>query len=209
MFDNTSAAMAKLYWSSPSQPRAIIPASQLIPVAPPSPDPRNQRQPAGVLLVAGSFIARRVHAIDESRASFSASKSDPTLPILSIARINFHELPPDKAALLEPGRTGLLLQSGDFVDGDVRGVNRGKVDVNSILFGLKRFAMDTALAAVLRDPLPMPATFKILSRDQSIYLSNRPILAKDGLTFQDPNLAAFKIRPEDLLEIRRMPAGVD
>lgn len=206
MFDAASSAMARLSWSSPSLPRTVISPQFLSPGPLPSANtPVEINQPAGVLLTGGTFIARRIHDADSSQVRFSSSSSAPTLSTIHVARINFHRLSPDKAATLQSGRTGLLLQSGDFVDGEIRAIREDRVQVHSILFGLKRFGMDNALSAVLRDAQTNAAPFEVRTRDQSVFFVQQPRLEQNSLRFLDPALTSFKIPSEDVVDFRRTP----
>jgi PA14 domain len=227
-FETRGEAVMRLFWTEPSQPRTIIPRSRLFPpatqpalaatpAAEPAPEKTRKlpfrtepdlpepKPAAGVLLVDGSFVGRRVHSADGTRVRFSNAASEPALSTVNVARVYFHGPSADQIKSFESGRTGLLLRNGDFIDGEIRQIADGTVSISSILFGLKKVGMDKALAAALRDPVPprRPATFEICTQDGSRFQASQLAVEKNALVLQDPILAGFKIKPQDLEMIRR------
>jgi hypothetical protein len=106
-------------------------------------------------------------------------------------------------AKLRPGRTGLLLKNNDFIECDFKGISHGKIQISSVLFGLKSFDPGRVLALALRDPKPTPAKFELRTRSDSHLLINLFSLDKDRLTIQDATMAGLQITTSELAEIRR------
>ena len=113
-------------------------------------------------------------------------------------------------ARIGPGRIGLLLTKGDFVDGDLRSLEGGRVSLNSILFGVRTFDVSKEVAAVaLRDPYPPDATFEVRLRDQSVLLPRTLTIANDGLLqLEDTMLGPLRMPLKELREVRRRNVSV-
>lgn len=203
VFDNTARAMAKLYWSSPSIPRSIIPKACFFPGSPPDPATALAylRVPAGIVLVDGSIVARRVQSADESSVKLN-SASLPAFSTINIARLMFSSMTADSLGVLQPNRTGLLLQNKDFIEGEFRGLKDNRVRVYSVLFGVKTFDQAKVTVVVLRDIKPVPAPFEIGTRDESRLRAHQLLVTKDGLQLQGGLLSGMKVPAADLLEIK-------
>jgi len=163
----------------------------------------KRRNVAGLQLTGGSFIARRVHLADDTWIKFSDSSKETALSTLSVARIYFQPPTPEVEAKLHRGRTGLLLKSNDFIDCEFKGISRGKIQVSSVLFGLKSFEPHRVMALALRDPKPAAAKFELRTKSDSCLLLNDFSMDKDRLTIQDPTMAGLQITASELSEIRR------
>ena len=107
-------------------------------------------------------------------------------------------------ARIVPGRTGVLLARGDFVDGDFRGIEGAQVKVSSILFGTRVFdAKKEVLAVALREVSPAPANYEIQLRDQSLLFAGAVTFERDALVVQDPILGAVRLPAEVLAALKR------
>ncbi len=201
-FDNNARAVAKLYWSSPSTPRTIIPKACFTPGAPPDPASALAyfRVPPGVMLVDGSILARRVQGADESSVKLSGSL--PGMSMINIARIFFNSLTSENLSALQPNRTGLLLHNKDFIEGEFRSLKDSRVRLYSVLFGIKTFDQQKVLAAVLRNVKQTPAAYELVTRDESRLRLSQMTVSKDGLQVQGGLLSGLKIPAGDIVEIK-------
>lgn len=200
-------AMAKLKWSSPSTPLGVIPASRLHPPnAPSAPAPGERRLglDRGVVTWDGSFLAAPLVSADDTALQFGGAQKDFTLSTVTAARIVFQNLSAQRAAKIEPGRAGVLLVNGDFVDGEFKGLDRGRVKLSSVLFGLKFFdATYEVVAVILRDPAPGAPTFRVKASDGSVLLVKKFAIAADGLTMEDATLRGYKVPAQELVELKQ------
>lgn len=200
-------ARVKLFWSSPSTPRSVIPATQLLPAAVPTNAPLmlpEEKVPPGVMMVGGSIIARRVHAADNTSIRFSDSAAEPALSTVNVARILFQPLPKETATRHE-GRTGLLLKNQDFIEGEFRGLAQDKIKMSSVLFGIKNYDVGQVLTLVLRDLKPVPTKFTLKTRNESLFLVNRLRLEAGFIAVQDAALGGFSVPAPDLIELKSNP----
>ena len=204
VFDNTARAISKLYWSSPSTPRTIIPKACFTPGKPPDPASALAyfRIPPGVMLVDGSILARRVQAADESSVSFGKTMTPPSLSTINIARVFFNSLTSENLGTLQANRTGMLLHNKDFIEGEFRNLKDNRIRLYSVLFGIKTFDQSKVLAAVLRNLKPVPAAYELITRDDSRLRLNQVAVTKDGLQVQNGILAGMKISASDIIEIK-------
>jgi hypothetical protein len=178
----TGTARMKLFWSSPTLAKSIVPASVLAPgkvLALPS-LATSANTGKGVLTWNGSFIGAPVTKADDTAITFAEPHKGFTLTTVNAARIYFRALSAARAAKLEPKRPGVLLINGDFMDGEFKGISDSRVHLNSVLFGLKSYDINyEALALVLRDPSPSPANFLVKSRAGGALLAHS-VAVKDG-----------------------------
>lgn len=203
-FDNTARAIAKLYWSSPSTPRTIIPKACFTPGVPPDPASAlaYYRIPPGVMLVDGSILARKPQAADESSVSFGRASVPASLSTINVSRIFFNSLTSENLGALQANRTGLLLQNKDFIEGEFRSLKDNRIRLYSVLFGIKSFDQPKVLAAVLRNLKPGPAPYELITRDDSRLRLNQIMVSKEGLQVRDGILSGLKIAASDIIEIK-------
>jgi hypothetical protein len=203
-FDNTARAVAKLYWSSPSTPRTIIPKGCFTPGRPPDPASALAyfRIPPGVMLVDGSILARKVQAADESSVKVVGAPGLPNVSSINVARIFFNSITSENLAALQPNRTGLLLHNKDFIEGEFRSLKDNRVRLYSVLFGIKTFEHQKVLAAVLHNVKPANAAYELITRDDSRLKVNQFAVSKDGLQIQSGLLSGLKISASEIVEIK-------
>ncbi len=206
-FSAKPPALVKLKWSSPSTPLGIIPASRLYPPhAPNTPAPGERRLglDRGVVTWDGSFLAAPLVAGDDTALQFGGAQKDFSLSTVNAARLIFQNLSAQRAAKVEPGRSGVLLVNGDFVDGEFKGLERGRVKLSSVLFGLKFFdANYEVVAVILREPSPGTPQFRIRASDGSVLLVKKFAITPEGLTVEDATLRGYKVPAQELVEIRQ------
>lgn len=206
-FSAKPPALVKLKWSSPSTPLGIIPANRLYPPhAPNTPSPGERRLglDRGVVTWDGSFLAAPLVAGDDTALQFGGAQKDFSLSTVNAARLIFQNLSAQRAAKVEPGRSGVLLVNGDFVDGEFKGLERGRVKLSSVLFGLKFFdANYEVVAVVLREPSPGTPQFRIRASDGSVLLVKKFAITPEGLTIEDATLRGYKVPAQELVEVRQ------
>jgi len=203
-----AGAVAKLHWSSGSVSRTNVPSDHLSPSRPATPGRSNfdgqDKTPPGVLFRNGSFVAGRVDHASPTSLHLSGLLQSREVSVVNVARIICQPLSPALASRLGNARTGVLLAKGDFVDGDFRGLEGGRVNLSSILFGVRTFEMEKEVVAVaLRDPYPPLATFQIQLRDQSLLLPGNVSIENNGLKVEDSILGSLLLPWKDLRELRR------
>src|SRR4051812_39336037 len=96
-----------------------------------------------------------------------------------VARIVLGPLTADLLKRVPPGdHSGVLLDGGDFVEGEFRGIDGGKVRISSVLFGLQSFdAGRQAIAVILRAAREPDGAF-------IVRLANGSVLAGKSVAFE-------------------------
>ena len=151
----------------------------------------------------GTLIADHFGVVDETVVNLSKEKSNLRLLTHNVARLEFR--PIDDPELLPAGRSGVLLATGDFVDGDFQCVTNGKVLIRSVLFGRRSFALDRKVAAViLRDVAPQPAAFEIRTLDGSTWRAKSVTLEDGALQADVALIGRWRIPAAELRGIVRI-----
>ncbi len=157
-----------------------------------------------VELVSGSMLSGRIDSINDQEVNFYGSYRSVTVPTRAVSRIFFQWLPVEMADKVRGGRTGVLLGDGDFFDGEFKVVDKNKLTISSVLFGLRAFEMNNDLmAAVFRRGAPVRPVFEVRTTDGSIWLATSLALARDEVVLEESALGRVRIPSYELAEIRR------
>jgi hypothetical protein len=202
------AAVARLFWSSASVSKTNIPPTHLLPARPPprssSPASTDDRMPAGVLLRNGSLFVGTVEQATQTSLRASGLLKARSISLVNVARILCQPLSPALAQRILPGRPGALLAKGDFVDGEFRGIEDGRVHLTSVLFGTRAFALQSeVLAIALHDPVRPPSGFEIRLRDRSTLLTPKVALDASGLSADVPGVGPVRLPAGELHQLKR------
>jgi len=101
-----------------------------------------------------------------------------------------------------PGRKGVLLAKGDFVDGEFRGLDGDQVKVSSVLFGLRSYdARKEVLAVALREASATAATYEIRLRDRSVLQAVTIAFERGALVIRDSILGTLRVPVGELAAI--------
>lgn len=149
-------------------------------------DPLSQ----GIVLRDGNIIACQITGMDEKGIQYERDGKNETLPRESVARLIFSPVPPDFAASTD--KTGVLLTSGDFIDGEVTGISvqpmewprkpQLKVSARSVLFGPRNFETAREVISVDLAPLaPASAAYEVRTPNGSLTRAKTVTAAKDAL----------------------------
>ncbi len=158
--------------------------------------------PIGVLTWGGAFLAGGVRGADDSVVRLTDPPAGFTLTTANTAAIFFQPITPYRASALRASRPGVLLVNGDFVEGEFKSLENGRIKLTSVLFGERGFdSVREAAALVLRKPaLPMEQ-FEVQLRDGSILLA-RALRAEAGaIVLDDPFLRDLRLPAAQLEEI--------
>ncbi len=212
--EGAGAASVRLGWSSHRQFAEVIPASQLTyTYGPDSPNEEatesatNTLCTKGIWLRGGSLIAGAIQSADKT-ALHLAFGGQPDFSILNsqVARVIFHR--PRRASWLENvnSQAGVLLKTGDLLEGEFVKMDRGALTIQSVLFGQRKFSLDNGeLVALLLRPMgKAPATFKLRLVSGSVLRINRLRAEGDTLHVEDTSLGEVAISQQVIAEIERI-----
>jgi hypothetical protein len=202
----SGGATIRLNWSSPSTPKAPIPSTHLFPSRSSSRSgaPRADQTPPGVLLRNGVFLAGSIEGASETAVRLGGRWRGRTVSLVNVARILCQPIGTNLAPRLEGARTGLVLNRGDFVEGEFRGLDQGQVTLRSILFGAQAYDTQKEAAAVLlRPPSPRPGPYEIRLSDRSILGAASLGSDTTHLLIRDAVLGVLKIPVGEVEVIQR------
>jgi hypothetical protein len=203
MFDARDRAVARLFWSSPTTPRSIIPTERLLPAAKvnlPAVPATRPKYPAGLLLVNGSVLPGTLESADRSSVRIAGSAAP--VSRVHVARLLFQSVGEAQEASLQRGRAGVLLKSGDFVEGDFNGIRNGEIDIGSVVLGSKKISVNQAVALVLNNVRPAPAKYELSTQSGGLYRSIILRLEDNAVAANDTALGRIKVSVAEIAEIR-------
>jgi len=211
---SSGGAVARLMWSSASVPKATIPPTHLFPSVP-TPTPAlnpsaeaMEKTPPGIILRSGAFIACTVEKATETSIPVSGLFKNNPITTVNVARILCQALSPAMAARMVPGRKGVLLAKGDFVDGEFRGLDGDQVKVSSVLFGLRSYdARKEVLAVALREASATAAPYEIQLRDRSVLQAVSIAFERGTLVVRDSIVGTLRVPAGELATIERRASG--
>jgi hypothetical protein len=157
----------------------------------------------GLMLRSGTLLAgAQIEKADDGSITYNKAGRRDTISLVNVARIVFREIGPDTIAKIPEKRTGVLLREGDFIEGEFRSLNRGRIQLSSVLFGLANFDIrDKAVVLILGDIEPTRAEMLIRTRDGSIYVAKSVTPDKDLLLIEDAIGAKFSINRTEVVEL--------
>jgi hypothetical protein len=102
----------------------------------------------------------------ESATFYDARGALQTRPGVQVAWAVFEASFPDLLPLSSANGPGVLLKNGDYLGGEITGVGRGWVSVESVLFGPRSFEIEKDVVAIaFRTPVPWADAFHVRTRD--------------------------------------------
>jgi hypothetical protein len=156
-------------------------------------------------LRSGSMQRGQLASLDESAFHFEGRPPRDPVSRASVANIRFQPLPRTAGRLLNSGRTGVLLQSGEFIDGECHGLSGGTLTLNSIPLGLCRYDLSVEVVALVLHARGAPTRlpYHVLTADGSSWVGTEAILDPQGVRLREPTLGLRRIAWPDILEFHR------
>jgi len=163
----------------------------------------------GALTRNGSFIAGAVEAIDDTKVTFANQPAHLFLTTQKTAAVFFAPVSFHLAHQLRDRKPGLLLASGDYFEGNLRQLRDGSVEMESILFGRKTFALGTeALALWLGVPKVVASHFSVHTRHGSVLRTAKIDLQPAGVMLDQSPVRRHRFPVGELAALRRGGADV-
>ena len=162
-----------------------------------------------VVLANGSVLAAPISAADTTAVRCEALGQALSISTINVARLEFQPLEPELATRMRPGRAGVLLANGDFVDGEFKGVADGRVRISSVLFGLRTFTIGReALAVTVREVAPAGGRWELKLANGSVLAANTLVADDGAVVFKDGSLNGLRIPAAELRNLRAL-SGAD
>lgn len=166
---------------------------------------RNRAWVPQVELKSGSTQAGYIDRMDDTAVWFDPAERRPPVSTHGVALVRFQPVPLKLAPLLAAGRKGVLLGTGEFIEGECGGISRHRVTVSSVPLGLKRYDVNNEVIAVVlgkRAVLPR-RNFEVTTTDGATWLALDVALDREGLVLREPYLGTRRIFMHEIVEVRR------
>ena len=170
--------------------------------------PLNPYRPV-VHLQSGSTVVGRVRGATESEVMFMGPLPRTPLARSAISRIDFQWVPYRYSSFLNTAPPGILLASGDFIEGEFKGVQENNVVMSSVLAGIRAYDLNQdVLCVVLQRPVaPKAYGFQVSTIDGSRWLATELQFGRNELILRDGAIGLCRLPIYELSEIRRFPYG--
>lgn len=166
---------------------------------------RNRAWVPQVGLKSGSTQAGYIERMDDTAVWFDASEQRTPFSTHGVALVRFQPVPLKLEPLLSAGRNGVLLGSGEFIEGECGGIANHRVTISSVPLGLRRYDVNNEVIAVVlgkRAVLPR-RNFEVTTTDGATWLALDVSLDREGLVLREPYLGTRRIFMHEIAEVRR------
>lgn len=155
----------------------------------------------GVLQRDGVFLSGQVISMDDASVVCRRGGREERIGVRDVGWIAFG---PVLSEAERPGKSqsGVLLENGDFVEGEIKSIRDGRVKTSSVLLGIKTFEWGQVRAIFLK-PLekgPLPYAFTI--GDGSIYPAREFHIEDESLIFETPREGEMHVPLSQLREMK-------
>ena len=150
-------------------------------------------------------MAGAVRSMDDSVIKIATGSGEVAIPRGEVALVVFQPATAEMAEALAGARLGVLMSSGDFVDGEVQTVRDGAVNVSSVLFGARKSNVNEVVVAALRQVSPQIGAMRIELNDGSILQAGSAKIAGDRLEIGIGTGTNLSIVSAQITEIKRIP----
>lgn len=179
----------------------------------PSPDEQNdplvicrpEDTAKGIVLRSGSFLAgATITALDKNQVKIAeANGTQTTLDISKLSRFNMASLPAGLSSNIPADSTGVLLENGEFMEGQIDNWKDGKITVSSIVFGLASFKVpEQAKILAWHGPTDSGARWIFYIRDGSILLAKSFRADQMDILIEEPVMGLRRVALKDIQSFR-------
>ncbi len=176
------------------------------PATPAAVDLAIQPTVRGLQTRAGSFLAGNTAGYDAKTDLFRFRyKGSVELDISpdKTSRVIFKPVIKEMLTKLPEHSMGVLLNRGDFVEGDFSAYEGQKIKISSVLFGSVLFqAGEDAAILQLHDPELQKPAFVVRTIAGSVFMAQAIAFNKGGLTVTDPVAGVVRIEQAELVDVR-------
>ncbi|HTD88548.1 MAG TPA: hypothetical protein VK850_18385, partial [Candidatus Binatia bacterium] len=169
--------------------------------------PQNPYRPV-VHLQSGSSVVGRIRGATESELMFMGPLPKSPLARSAVSRIDFQWVPYRYSSFLnEVTRPGILLASGDFIEGEFKGVQENNAIISSVLAGIRSYDVNQDVLCIVLHPAAAskPYAFQVSTIDGSRWLATDLQFGRNEILVRDAALGACRLPIYEIAEIRRFP----
>jgi hypothetical protein len=166
---------------------------------------RNRWFTPQVELQSGSLQLGYIETMDDTAVHFEGRFGRESVSRGGVANIRFQPLPSKVSASLNAGRPGVLLTSGEFIEGECRGLSVGRVAISSVPLGLVRYDVNSEVVAVVLRKRSLSAAhlYEMKLVNGSVWRGLEVALDPRGVTIREPTLGLRRIPMHEVAEFRR------
>ena len=158
----------------------------------------------GALSVGGTYIARPVIALDETKLTFEGDPEGIFLSTVNTAAVFFAPLSLGQSEELRSRKPGLMLRSGDFVEGKPLRVHEGNIEIESILFGRMTYRIGIEVVALwMKKPKIDSKQYSIGTRSGDLILSDKINVELGALVVNQVPLRNYRINQSEISSIQK------
>ncbi len=152
----------------------------------------------------GSVVLWPIQSADGTRIRFGGPPARPSLPLQQVAKILFNWVPYRQAAKVNSGQPGILLASGEFLEGEFYGFDNGQVLLSSVLFGLRQYdAGQEVIAVVLHKSRGTTPQYEVTTADGSTWYGDDLGIGWNEVVLGDAALGHSRFPIYELAEVWR------
>ena len=166
---------------------------------------RLENSTRGLWLRDGTFlVGATVTSMENDQVRFEdAAGAQTTLSSTKLARANLTSLSPGLASNIPADGNGVLLASGEFMDGRFGAWKDGKITVSSIIFGLSTFKFpEEAKALTWHAPTDADGHWIVSLRDGSVMVANSLHADQMDVLIDEPLLGQRRVASKDIYVVR-------
>lgn len=166
---------------------------------------RNRWFTPQVELQSGSVQSGYIESMDDTAVYFEGRFGRESVSRGSVANIRFQPLPSRVSRALNEGRAGVLLTGGEFIEGECRGVNTGRVVISSVPLGLVRYDVNSEVVAVVlrKRSLSAAHSYEMKLVNGSVWRGLDVAIDPMGVVIREPTLGLRRIPLHEVAEFRR------
>jgi len=157
---------------------------------------------SGVVLRSGTLIAGNIERVDAKEVRIRRTDNEQiSLNPASVSRVFYASLSEGMRAKVERGSLGIMLQDGDFVDGELKEIDGDRISVSSVVFGITQIERRQVAAVILRPLAVEKLPWVVKMADGSEIRAKSVKLDKDRLVLDEPRAGEVRVLVKDVLRV--------
>lgn len=155
-------------------------------------------------MVSGSLFTGRPRHADQAEVLFAGEPKAMRVPTDRVARVAYAPLSSEMAWKTRVSRPGVWVNSGDFFEGEFRGIEGHRLTISSVLYGLRTFDIDEEVLSVVLQPSRVQfAEFEIETADGSVLRASDLSFADGEIRMRESALGEIRLPAFEILVVRR------
>jgi hypothetical protein len=157
----------------------------------------------GILFKNGTFLAAEVAGVKNGKVAYTRNGERKYLPDSDVARLVYKPVSAEIAEKAPADQTGLLMASGDFIDGEIKEISY-LVILSNVVFGRRTINLRTndVLAIYLSQAQPPALPYVLTTTDGSVYQTKAVKADGDTIDFEDPTLGPIEIPKKEIAQLK-------